>query len=345
LFTPGKQIRLSALKPTRSTGPAADAATWTVVDESADHQRIDNFLLKHLKGVPKSHVYRILRSGEVRVNSRRINAEYRLAPGDKVRIPPIRVAEAVLRQIRIPAGQRLAQRIVFQDDALMVIDKPAGLAVHGGSGVSLGAIEQLRAEFPEARFLELVHRLDRDTSGVLLLARKRSALTALHALIREGGMDKRYLVLVAGEWKNRRQTVKLALTKYLTADGERRVSVDTEGQSAHTVFNLIESFPQFSLLEAELMTGRTHQIRVHLAHLGFPIAGDDKYGDFALNKALAKHGVKRMFLHAHRLAFSHPLTGETLEFTAPLPSELEGVLERLRAGALFNKVDHAAARK
>ena len=336
---------MAALKPTRSTGPTADAATWTVVDETAEDQRIDNFLLKHLKGVPKSHVYRILRSGEVRVNSRRIGAEYRLVLGDKVRIPPVRVAEAVARHIRIPAGQRLAKHILFQDEALMVIDKPAGLAVHGGSGVSLGAIEQLRSEFPEARFLELVHRLDRDTSGLLLLAKKRGALTTLHALIREGGLDKRYLVLVAGEWKNRRQTVKLALTKFLTADGERRVSVDTEGQHAHTVFNLVQRFPQFSLLEAELITGRTHQIRVHLAHLGFPIAGDDKYGDFALNRALAKQGVKRMFLHAHRVRFPHPLTGEAMEITAPLPAELEAILERLRGGVLFNNTDHVAAHK
>ena len=315
------------------------------MDESAEDQRIDNFLLKYLKGVPKSHVYRILRSGEVRVNSKRIGAEYRLAVGDKVRIPPIRVAETVPRQIRIPSGQRLAERILFEDEALLIIDKPAGLAVHGGSGVSQGAIEQLRAEFPAARFLELAHRLDRETSGVLLLAKKRSALTALHAMLRDGGMDKRYLTLVAGEWTNPRQAVKLSLTKYLTAEGERRVSVDQEGQVAHTVFTLVERLHQFSLLEAELKTGRTHQIRVHLSHLGFPIAGDDKYGDFTLNKALGKQGIKRMFLHAHRVAFAHPLTGEQMIVNAPLPAELEATLVRLRSGLAFENTEHAATRK
>lgn len=336
---------MSQIKHPSPLPPSADAVTCAVVDESAEDQRIDNFLLRHLKGVPKSHVYRILRSGEVRVNSKRIGAEYRLAVGDRVRIPPIRVATAVRRQIRIPAGQRLAERVLFEDEALLIIDKPAGLAVHGGSGVSLGAIEQLRAEFPEARFLELAHRLDRETSGILLLAKKRSALTGLHALLRDGGMDKRYLALVAGEWKNQRQAVKLSLTKYLTADGERRVSVDREGQLAHTVFTLVEKFAQFSLLEAELKTGRTHQIRVHVAHLGFPIAGDDKYGDFSLNKALARQGIKRMFLHAHKVVFPHPLTGATIAVTAPLPAELETALVRLRGSLLFENTEHGAVRK
>jgi len=314
---------------TQST-PVADAVTFVTVDESSDGQRVDNFLLKHLKGVPKSHIYRILRSGEVRVNSKRIGAEHRLAIGDRVRIPPVRVAEAAVRHVRIPENQRLADRILFEDDALLIIDKPAGLAVHGGSGVSQGAIEQLRAEFPELRFLELAHRLDRETSGVLLLAKKRSALTALHAMMRDGGIDKRYLTLVSGQWNNRRQSIKLSLTKYLTAEGERRVSVDPEGQAAHTIFNLKENFKNFSLLEAELKTGRTHQIRVHLAHTGFPIAGDDKYGDFALNKALAKQGLKRMFLHAHRLVFPHPLSGKSMEVASPMPKELEKVLNGLR---------------
>ena len=303
------------------SAPVGPAVTWTIIDESAENQRIDNFLLRHLKGVPKSHIYRILRSGEVRVNGGRIGPDYHLTLADKVRIPPVRVAEQVARQIRIPHGQELAKRILFEDDALVAIDKPAGLAVHGGSGVSLGAIEQLRAEFPQFRFLELVHRLDRETSGVLLLAKKRSALVALHAILRDGGVDKRYLALVAGEWKNQRQSVKLALTKYLTGEGERRVTVDEEGQEAHTIFSLVKVVKNFSLLEAELKTGRTHQIRVHLAHLGFPIIGDDKYGDFALNKSLAKAGMRRMYLHAHKVAFPHPLTGDFLEISAPLPPE------------------------
>ncbi|MES2354752.1 MAG: RluA family pseudouridine synthase [Pseudomonadota bacterium] len=302
-----------------------------MVDESGEDQRIDNFLLKTLKGVPKSHIYRILRSGEVRVNSKRVSAEYRLTLEDRIRIPPVRVAETVERKVRIPpVGQRLAERILFEDEGLLVIDKPAGLAVHGGSGISQGVIEQLRAEFPQCRFLELAHRLDRETSGVLLLAKKRSALTGLHTMMRDGAMDKRYLTLVSGQWKNARQSVKLSLTKYLTADGERRVSVDKEGQSAHTIFRLIENFENFTLLEAELKTGRTHQIRVHLAHTGFPIACDDKYGDFALNKMLIKQGLKRMFLHAYRITFSHPLSGQAMEITAPLPAELEAFLRSLR---------------
>jgi 23S rRNA pseudouridine955/2504/2580 synthase len=310
--------------------PSKDSVTWIEIDENAENQRIDNFLLRHLKGVPKSHIYRILRSGEVRVNSGRIGAEYRLAIGDRIRIPPIRVAKTSARPRQAPAHNRLADRILYQDDALLAIDKPAGLAVHGGSGVSLGGIEQLRLEFPEFKFLELAHRLDKETSGVLLLAKKRSALLALHAMMRDGAVDKRYLALVAGAWHNERQSVKFSLSKYLTAEGERRVTVDEQGQNSHTVFYLIERLKKYSLLEAELKTGRTHQIRVHLAHLGFPIAGDDKYGDFALNKLLAKQGLKRMFLHAHRVAFAHPISGLPIEITAPLAPDLAAFLAQLR---------------
>lgn len=339
-----KQLRTgSATLPTKTRqSNMAGRVALVVIDESAEGQRVDNFLLKHLKGVPKSHIYRILRSGEVRVNSGRVGAEHRLALADKVRIPPIRVGATEKKPTRIGPGPRLAERILYEDDALLVIDKPAGLAVHGGSGVSLGAIEQLRLEFPKARFLELVHRLDRDTSGVLLLAKKRSALIALHASMRAGDIDKRYLTLAAGSWKNQRQTVKLALSKYLTAEGERRVSIDRDGQAAHTIFTLVENLGQFSLLEAWLKTGRTHQIRVHLAHLGFPIVGDDKYGDFRLNKALAKRGLKRMFLHAHQLGFAHPLTGQRLDIAAPLPPELERFAAQLRHEADFENTEHGA---
>jgi 23S rRNA pseudouridine955/2504/2580 synthase len=207
------------------------------------------------------------------------------------------------------------------------------MAVHGGSGVSRGVIEELRAARGESKFLELAHRLDRETSGVLLLAKKRSALTGLHRQMREGQTEKRYLVLVAGDWKNPVQRVRLALHKYLTAEGERRVVVNPEGMSACTVFRLIENVASFSLLEAELKTGRTHQIRVHLSHLGFPIAGDDKYGDFTLNRSLAKRGLKRMFLHAARLAFHHPLSGEHITVDAPLPPELASFTAALRSGA------------
>lgn len=307
-----------------------ESVTWVTIDESSESQRIDNFLFKHLKGVPKSHIYRILRSGEVRVNSKRIDATCRLKLGDLLRIPPVRSSRPDDNGApKAAAPQHLTQHIIYQDDAILAINKPAGIAVHGGSGISRGVIEQMRLEHPEFKFLELVHRLDRETSGVLLLAKKRSALTEMHRAMRDGEMEKRYLVLVKGKWLNAKQSVKLPLLKYLTDSGERRVSVNEEGQTAHTIFTLEKSWPEFSLLEAELKTGRTHQIRVHLTHLGFPLAGDDKYGDFPLNKQLQKRGLKRMFLHAFRLAFKHPLTGEKLVLEAPLPEALESFLKQL----------------
>jgi len=281
--------------------------------------------------VPKSHVYRILRSGEVRVNSGRVGPEHRLKVGDRVRVPPVQTTALRLAPgaSASPVRPRFAKRILHEDDALLVIDKPAGMAVHGGSGISVGVIEQLRRERPEARFLELVHRLDRDTSGVLLLAKKRSALTELHRQLREGSANKRYLALVPGRWTDSKRSVKLALHKYVLGSGERRVRVQDDGQASHTIFRLQRSWPQFSLLEAELKTGRTHQIRVHLAHLGHPIAGDDKYGDFELNKALARRGLKRMFLHAAQLTITHPVAGTMTTFEAPLPEDLATFLQRL----------------
>ncbi len=292
-------------------------------------QRIDNFLLRICKGVPKSHVYQVLRSGQVRVNKGRVAQTYRLQSGDAVRVPPMRLAER--DENRAPAAEF---RILLEDDALLIIDKPAGVAVHGGSGVSYGVIEQLRAARPAAKFLELVHRLDRDTSGVLVLAKKRSALTHLHEQIREGQLDKRYLTLVRGEWQNRRQHVKLPLFKYTAADGERRVRVQSDGLPSHTVFNLLRKYGDFVLLEAELKTGRTHQIRVHLASSGFAIVGDDKYGDFALNRELQKAdgsraSLKRMFLHAYRLSFMHPVSGETVTVHAALPADCQRFLDAL----------------
>lgn len=307
------------------------AVIWTEVDASSEAQRIDNFLLRTLKGVPKSHVYRILRSGEVRVNSRRVDATYRLQVGDKVRIPPVRQAEPAARRPAASGAPSLALRAIWEDDWLLAIDKPSGAAVHGGSGIASGVIERLRAERPQQRFLELVHRLDRDTSGVLLLAKKRSALTALHGQLRQGEVEKRYFALVKGVWQNQKQSVNLALHKYVTPAGERRVVVDEEGVAAKTVFRLMRRCDGYSLLEAELKTGRTHQIRVHLAHLGFPIAGDDKYGDFALNKELAKRGLKRMFLHAALLAFRHPESGERIAVESPLPEDLERFLRAMKA--------------
>jgi 23S rRNA pseudouridine955/2504/2580 synthase len=297
------------------------------VDEARAGQRVDNFLLRELKGVPRSRVYRLVRSGEVRVNSRRVDATYRLQPGDRLRIPPVRMATSEARR---PAVRPAEFPVVHEDDALLVIDKPAGVAVHGGSGVSSGVIEQLRAARPEARFLELVHRLDRDTSGLLIVAKKRSALLALHRALREGGVDKRYLVLVKGRWTRGSRDVVLPLRKFLTPAGERRVSVDAAGRESRTRFELVERVGAYSLLAATIETGRTHQIRVQLAQLGFPVVGDEKYGDFELNKSLAKQGARRMFLHAQRLVFTHPRTGTRLELTAPLPAELQGILKRLR---------------
>lgn len=296
------------------------------IDEASAGQRIDNFLLRLAKGVPKSHVYRILRGGEVRVNGRRVQPTYRLALGDEVRVPPLRVAEPT-RSAPAPAGKPLP--VVFEDDALLVVDKPSGKAVHGGSGVSYGVIEQLRTQRPELRMLELAHRLDRETSGLLIVAKKRSALTALHDMMREGQVEKRYLTLVPGRWMNPMQHVKAPLLKYLTPEGERRVRVSDEGKPAHSIVRLVQRWADYSLLEVELKTGRTHQIRVHLTHLGFPLCGDDKYGDFALNKRLEGEGLRRMFLHAASLRFHHPLTGELLAFEAALPDDLRGFVALL----------------
>jgi 23S rRNA pseudouridine955/2504/2580 synthase len=302
-------------------------ASLVVVDEARAAQRIDNFLLRELKGVPRSHVYRLLRGGEVRVNSRRVVATYRLRPGDRVRIPPVRRRAAPGRPVAAP--REAGFPVVFEDDALLVIDKPAGVAVHGGSGVSFGVIERLRAERPQARFLELAHRIDRETSGLLVLAKKRSALIPFHAALRGGRVTKRYLVLVKGAWRQPVREVVLPLRKRVTATGERRVSVGQGGQASRTQFRLKGRYGGFSLLEATLGTGRTHQIRVQLAHLGFPVAGDDKYGDFELNRRLAKQGLRRMFLHAHELAFDHPLTGARVELAALLPEELARFLREL----------------
>ncbi|UTY58251.1 23S rRNA pseudouridine(955/2504/2580) synthase RluC [Massilia sp. erpn] len=322
------QNKASQAQPASPTPVLPQAQFVTITEEEAG-QRIDNYLLRVCKGVPKSHIYRILRSGEVRVNKGRIDQLYRLVQGDVVRIPPVRVAEK--NEASVPAAEF---SIIFEDSHLLVIDKPAGVAVHGGSGVSFGVIEQLRASRPDAKFLELVHRLDRETSGLLLLAKKRTALTSLHEQMRDGHTDKRYLVLAVGDWKNKRQHVKLPLHKYTTADGERRVTVAADGQPSHTVFSLLRKFEKFALLEAELKTGRTHQIRVHLASSGFPIAGDDKYGDFALNKALQKAdatrgALKRMFLHAHQITFTHPESGKRMTLNAPLAAECERFLQSL----------------
>lgn len=310
------------------------------IEEEESDQRVDNFLFKRYRNVPKSHLYQLLRSGQVRVNGKRIIASYRLQLGDIVRIPPIKTTEKnPSRQIAIAPSSFFTFTALYEDDALLVIDKPGGLAVHGGSGISFGVIEQLRAQNPSWKFLELVHRLDRDTSGVLMLAKKRTALVELHRQIREGLMDKHYLVMVGGEWHNAKQHVKLALNKYVTASGERRVAVstgehaDSKSMLSHTIFKLQKTWKNFSLLDAELKTGRTHQIRVHLAHLGFPIIGDDKYGDFEINRQLAKargqNKLTRMFLHAHTLQITHPNTGERMQLKSPLSKDLQKFIDGL----------------
>ena len=293
-------------------------ATTLEVGDDAAAQRIDNFLLRHLKGVPKSHVYRVLRSGEVRVNSGRVKPEYRLRPGDRVRVPPIRLAE------RAPVRPKPAEfPIVHEDGALLVVDKPAGVAVHGGSGVSYGVIESLRASRPQAKYLELAHRLDRDTSGLLIVARKRGALVELHRMLREGEVEKIYLAVAKGAWEGGPRELRESLHKYVDAKGERRVAVQEGGMKAVSRVAALGKSAEFSLLEVRLLTGRTHQIRVHLAHAGHPVLGDAKYGDFELNRRLEKQGVRRLFLHASRLAFAHPVTRERLELHSPLPAEIK----------------------
>ena len=311
--------------------PVSLEVKWLTVDEESAGQRLDNFLIRHLKGVPKTHVYRIIRSGEVRVNKGRASADSRIATGDVVRLPPVRISDKVAEKAARPAPGREFP-VLLEDDALLALNKPAGVAVHGGSGVSFGVIEQLRQARPQAKLLELVHRLDRDTSGILLVAKKRSALKHLQDQFRERETGKTYLALVQGEWPARNKVIDLPLHKFLLqgkdgTEGERRVRVttpeDPNGMRSITLVKVAERLQGCTLLEVTIKTGRTHQIRVHLASQGHPIAGDDKYGDFEWNKHLQKQGHKRMFLHAWRLQFNHPVSGERVELNAELPAELQ----------------------
>jgi 23S rRNA pseudouridine955/2504/2580 synthase len=334
--------------------PALPQVKTLTIDEDGAGQRLDNYLMRHLKGVPKTHVYRIIRSGEVRVNKGRVSAETRLNAGDVVRVPPVRISERVAEKAQAMAEQVAAHgashapakefAVLMEDDCLLAINKPAGVAVHGGSGVSFGVIEQLRMARPQAKFLELVHRLDRETSGILLVAKKRSALKNLQDQFRERETGKTYLAMVMGQWPSNKKVLDKPLHKYLLPDGERRVKVvakdDPDGMPSLTLVKVRSSggvFPGthqttvssdqgYSLLEVTIKTGRTHQIRVHLASEGLPIVGDDKYGDFDSNKALARANsqtpLKRMFLHAWRLQCKHPATGESLALQADLPVEL-----------------------
>lgn len=309
---------------------AGQRARYIIVDAELAHQRIDNFLLGQLKGVPKSRIYRMLRTGEVRVNKGRIGPDYRLRADDLVRIPPLRIAVAPAPAIAAHAAQRsLGHTVLYEDAALIALNKPPGLAVHGGSGQAFGVIEGLRCLRPEARYLELVHRLDKDTSGCLLVAKKRSALHGLHEAFRNGAVRKRYLTLVCGDVAQRRLRVEAPLQKFVRPSGERYVKVAAGGKAACTEFQRLTRFGIATLLEARPLTGRTHQIRVHAAHAGFPVAGDERYGRDAENAQLAAKGLRRLFLHAAQLELAHPLSGERLNFSAPLEASLQAFLEIL----------------
>jgi 23S rRNA pseudouridine955/2504/2580 synthase len=339
--------------PADPAAKAAPQATFVTVDADFAGQRLDNFLIRQLKGVPKTHVYRIIRSGEVRINKGRVSADTRVAAGDVLRLPPVRTSERAELKAQAMAvevarhgatstvGGFAPSRefpVLFEDEHLLAIAKPAGVAVHGGSGVAFGVIEQLRMARPEAKFLELVHRLDRETSGILLVAKKRVALKNLQEQFRERETDKIYLALVSGAWPANKKVLDKPLQKYLLADGERRVQVvgkeHPDGMRAVTLVKVRSTLAalgrDFTLLEVTIKTGRTHQIRVHLASEGQPIAGDDKYGDFELNKALQKEAagvaLKRMFLHAWRLKFTHPSSGKRIDLLADLPPELENFI-------------------
>ncbi|EKP0278639.1 23S rRNA pseudouridine(955/2504/2580) synthase RluC [Aeromonas bestiarum] len=300
------------------------------IEAEHEGQRIDNFLKTQLKGVPKSLIYRILRKGEVRVNKKRIKPEYKLCPGDEVRVPPVRVAEKnELPSANLGSIQRLESQILFEDDAMIVLNKPSGMAVHGGSGLSFGVIEGLRALRPDARFLELVHRLDRDTSGVLLVAKKRSALRSLHEQLRVKTMRKQYLALVRGQWQAHVKVVNAPLRKNDLQSGERVVRVSSDGKPSETRFRIARQFAEATLVECSPITGRTHQIRVHTQHAGHPIACDDKYGEAAFDEKMRSQGLKRLFLHAWKLSFTHPVDGREMQVEAPLAPELDNFLNKL----------------
>ena len=330
---------ISPMNAANTPAPGPDASRPGVrhvtIDDSHAGQRLDNFLLTFLKGVPRTRIYRLVRKGEVRLNKGRCHPDDRLKTGDVVRIPPVRLGTSAAPQLgaAIEAGRFdwLHDRILYEDEQLLVLDKPAGLAVHGGSGVSVGLIEALRGLRPNTPYLELAHRLDRDTSGCLLLAKSRTALLKLHELLRDGGMDKYYQALVAGPWEGGVRHVEASLEKGRLASGERHVQVGEEGKDSATDFTPREKFGQAALVDIHLHTGRTHQARVHAAHIGHPIGGDNKYGDRDFNQRLKSFGLDRLFLHAAHLYFPHPHSGLKIHVEAPLPEVLTRVLEKLRA--------------
>jgi 23S rRNA pseudouridine955/2504/2580 synthase len=309
--------------------PAA-GARYEEVDSDTAGQRLDNFLLGRLKGVPRAHVYRLIRSGQVRVNSGRAGPAHRLKAGDRVRVPPVATRPESARPAPEGLGW-LVDRILYEDKRLLVLDKPSGLAVHGGSGIHLGCIEALRVLRPETE-LELVHRLDRDTSGCLLVAKRRSVLRTLHELLRTGGMEKQYLGLVKGHWLHGETEIDVALTKFHRG-AAHEVRADRAGKAARSIFRLVEFYGELgSLMQIRILTGRTHQIRVHAAHTGHPLAGDERYGDPAFNERMAALGLKRLFLHAQTIGFTWPESGEAFAVSAPLPVDLARFLERRADG-------------
>ncbi|MBT8419256.1 MAG: 23S rRNA pseudouridine(955/2504/2580) synthase RluC [Gammaproteobacteria bacterium] len=322
---------------------SSPTARYLSIDATRAGQRIDNFLITHLKGVPRTHVYRILRKGEVRVNKGRIRPDYRLKTGDVVRVPPVRYTPASEAGDLPPTDKalhRIREAVIHEDARLLVLNKPSGIAVHGGSGQRYGIIEALRALRPEAPYLELVHRLDRETSGCLMIAKKRSMLRALHEALRRHRVDKRYLLLVAGQWQGQGRTVEMELRKNVLRSGERVVHQDPEGKSSVTHFRPLAVGARASLLEARIITGRTHQVRVHATSLGHPVAGDDKYGDRAFNREMHRLGLRRLFLHAAVLRFRLEETDKRLHVTSPLPEELARVLDTVGLDYNFAKKNH-----
>ena len=304
----------------QSTSPPVQ---WVEITEDNSEQRLDNFLITLLKGVPKSRIYRIVRKGEVRVNKGRVDVKYRLVIGDIVRIPPVRMPEVSEEGLPVSRGLAdiLQQNVLFEDDSILVVNKPSGFAVHGGSGIDNGIIEGFRKINPEQRFLELVHRLDRDTSGCLLIAKKRSALRSLHEQFRKDTVTKSYLALLSGRWVRKKLVVNQPLQKNVSKGGERMVVINQHGKESETLFRRLQLFKDATLVEVSPKTGRTHQIRVHAAYLSHPIVGDERYGFDDINKVFKNRGYKKMFLHAETLQFQHPDTGMTLKISAPLPQQ------------------------
>ncbi|MGB2106146.1 MAG: 23S rRNA pseudouridine(955/2504/2580) synthase RluC [Porticoccaceae bacterium] len=308
-----------------------EVVTFHTVDAEYEGQRLDNFLIRLLKGVPKSRIYRLLRKGEVRVNKGRVKAETRLKTGDIIRVAPIRTSQQQAKEM--PGSKirrRLNESIVFEDDEIIVLDKPSGIAVHGGSGVSFGVIEGLRADRPDSKFLELVHRLDRETSGCLMLAKSRAGLVNLQQQMQKNQIKKTYQALVMGRWPKGKSTINAPLKKNTLSSGERMVKVDADGKASVTHFKVVESFGHATLLDIRLETGRTHQIRVHCQFSGQAIAGDPKYGELLFNQNMRDLGLKRLFLHANSLNFKHPISGDRVSVNADLPDDLKNLLNKLR---------------